>query len=297
MFRYYTSQSEFGLAGTILTDTNYAHRRDIVDEYLNSATLNSIAVQLRTPVFKQKLAQSTMPLEQGIAYQSTRIARLGHHNDCFLASPTDFGTYSNVITEYPYLEQDTKFVPMGGETCAVYASRTNCATAQDELAKFHWSYLNAFYHPDVINGWKTGNCYTTIANKLGYRLVLTSVVLPDRLTLSDRLSVTINLKNVGYAAPFKRRVAYIVLRNQATSRIYTMLLSTDPRNWLGTQSIVESVPLTSGIVAGRYNAYLHLPDVAASIASRAEYAIRFANVGIWDQTTGYNNLNHVLDIQ
>ena len=42
---------------------------------------------------------------------------LGHHNDCFLASSTDYGTYDDVGKEYPYLEQDTKYVPMGGETC------------------------------------------------------------------------------------------------------------------------------------------------------------------------------------
>jgi hypothetical protein len=29
------------------------------------------------------------------AYNETTIARIGHHNDCLLASYTDFGTYNN----------------------------------------------------------------------------------------------------------------------------------------------------------------------------------------------------------
>ena len=45
----------------------------------------------------------------------------GHHNDCFLASSTDFGTYDDKSVEYPYLTEDTKYTVMGGETCAVSA--------------------------------------------------------------------------------------------------------------------------------------------------------------------------------
>ena len=45
----------------------------------------------------------------------------GHHNDCFLASSTDFGTYDDKSVEYPYLKDDTKYTVMGGETCAVSA--------------------------------------------------------------------------------------------------------------------------------------------------------------------------------
>ena len=51
---------------------------------------------------------------------------IGHHNDCFLASDTDFGTYVDVTTEYPYLEQDTTYVSMGGETCALNPPRFVC---------------------------------------------------------------------------------------------------------------------------------------------------------------------------
>ena len=45
----------------------------------------------------------------------------GHHNDCFLASSDDFGTYDDKSVEYPYMQDDTKYAVMGGETCAVSA--------------------------------------------------------------------------------------------------------------------------------------------------------------------------------
>ena len=43
----------------------------------------------------------------------------GHHNDCFLASSLDRGTYINRSLEYPYLKDDTKYTVMGGETCSL----------------------------------------------------------------------------------------------------------------------------------------------------------------------------------
>ena len=47
------------------------------------------------------------------------ISITGHHNDCFLADATDSGTYVNKSVEYPYLQQDTLYCAMGGETCRV----------------------------------------------------------------------------------------------------------------------------------------------------------------------------------
>ena len=43
----------------------------------------------------------------------------GEHNDCFLASDTDFGTYTNKEEELSYMAQDNLFCVQGGETCAL----------------------------------------------------------------------------------------------------------------------------------------------------------------------------------
>merc|ERR1712107_76842 len=82
------------------------------------------------------------------------VTRLGHHNDCFLASETDIGTFQD-DTDRQYLADDTVSLAMGGETCGVFPPRTNCTTSLEELARYHWSYLNRMYHHDVLDGWQT----------------------------------------------------------------------------------------------------------------------------------------------
>ena len=78
------------------------------------------------------------------------IARTGHHNDCFLASHDDYGTYLDKKLEYPYLETDTKYSAMEGETCKYNLPRSNCPTTLKELDMFSWSYLNIDFHPKVL---------------------------------------------------------------------------------------------------------------------------------------------------
>jgi len=291
---YYTDQAEFGGWGyneTNLTAANYGHRKNITDAILN-ALPNTRAVQIRYPKMKQQMYNTPAPLPPSQAWTNTSLARIGHHNDCFLSSNTDVGTYSNVSTEYPYLNQETQFVPMGGETCAVFESRTNCETAQFEMEKFHWSYLNLDYHPSVINGWQTGDCYQEIQKNLGYRFQLTSALLPQSITAGNQLAVTLNINNVGYAAPFNERNAYIVLKNLSTNAVFSILMESDPRTWRGEITVTENLTLPASIIPGNYATYLHLPDAYASLANRPEYAIRFANNSMWEAATGYNNLSH-----
>ena len=45
-------------------------------------------------------------------FNSTYTGRTGHHNDCFVSSETDFGTYTDKAVQYPYLSQETLFVPI-----------------------------------------------------------------------------------------------------------------------------------------------------------------------------------------
>ena len=168
---YYTSQAEFGGWGynqTDLTPANNNHRKDILNAILNALPASRM-VQIRYPAFKQQMYSNTA-LSSTQGFSKTQVARIGHHNDCFLASATDYGTYENPTTQYPYLEQETKFVPMGGETCAVNLPRSGCATAVAELAKFHWSFMNIDYFPGVINGFESNNYFTDMEKKLGYRL-------------------------------------------------------------------------------------------------------------------------------
>lgn len=296
---FYTSQADFGGWGynqTNLTSTNLNNRKAVVDALLSALPPNR-SVQLRKPAFKLDL-YSPSALSSSQAFSSSNIARLGHHNDCFLASEDDNGTYDEVAYEYPYLAQETKFVPMGGETCDLNAPRTDCATALYEMNKFHWSYLNVDYYPEVIDGFETNNCFVEIQKNLGYRFELSTATLPTAVNLGSNLPISLKIKNLGYAAPFNERKAYIVLKNQTTNQIYSIKLASDPRTWLGPNDIVinENLPLPNNLITGVYKMYLYLPDSAPTLAARPEYAIRFANENMWETSTGYNNLNHTLNV-
>jgi len=296
---YYTSQSEFGGWGyneTDLTTANYNNRRDILTAILNALPANR-TVQIRYPAMKQSLYTSTA-LSTAQAFNETNVARVAHHNDCFLASATDYGTYENAAVEYPYLAQETKFLAMGGETCKLNSPRSDCPTALLEMEKFHWSFLNLDYHASVIDGFEEDNCFTDIQKRLGYRFQLNSAVLPQAASLGSQIAVTLKIKNTGFAAPYNERNAYIILKNLTTNQVYPILMATDPRTWLGPNEITisENLTLPSGMTAGNYKMYLSLPDSAPALAAKPEFAIRLANDNVWESVTGYNSLNNTLNV-
>jgi hypothetical protein len=286
---YYTSQADFGGWGynqKPLTQQNYNNRKDIVEKLLTA--LNGLrTVSIRYPDVKRKM-YGTVPLTEINAFTQSSVALIGQHNDCFLADEYDMGTftYNSIEEEKNYLEKETLFLPMGGETCKLYLPRSNCVTALKELKRFHWSYLNLDYHSDVLNAFRTQGCFSDIEKQLGYRFELIS----SEISVNQRqLNVFITIRNVGFAAPFNKRNAYIVLKNG--NDVYELLLKSDPRKWFGNIEIRETLSLGTSLKTGTYAGYLYLPDLDPTLKSRPEYAIRFANIGTWQSTTGYNSLN------
>jgi len=289
---YYTDY--FGINPTA---TDYANRKEVIDAIL-SALPNSRMIQVRTPLLKQKTFNTTTALTQSQAYNNGALARVGHHNDCFLASPDDFGTYSNVSSEYAYLAQETKYTPMGGETCAVNEPRSACPTALSEMEKFHWSYLNLDYNPNVISGFQSGDCFKDIQNRLGYRFELVSGLFPQTATIGSAINITLKIKNNGFAAPYNPRMVYLVFRSTSNNQEYAITFNTNPRLWAGgvTQTITENLTLPADIVAGNYKLYLKIPDSNEALSKRPEYAIRMANESVWESATGYNSLMHTISV-
>ncbi|ESU27222.1 hypothetical protein FLJC2902T_21960 [Flavobacterium limnosediminis JC2902] len=289
---YYTDH--FGMAPT---SSDYANRRAVVDGLL-SALPSSRMVQIRTPKLKQATYSTTSALTQGQAYNGSTLSRLAHHNDCFLSSSTDFGTYTNTSSEYPYLEQETKFLAMGGETCAVNEPRSGCGTATQEMQKFHWSYLNVDYNASVISGFSSNGCLPDIKNKLGYRFELVNGAFPQAANIGATMNVNFKVKNTGYATPYNQRTAYIVFKNTVTNAVYTKALTSDPRLWTSQAetTVNETITLPTDMVQGSYRLYLYMPDATSGLSARPEYAIRMANANIWEAATGYNNLNATVNV-
>lgn len=119
------------------------------------------------------IAWYPQPLTEAQAFTSAPQARLGHHNDCFLASEDDLGTYydpesgkSRAEEWKGYLSQMARFAPLSGETCRPNPPRSDCETAVHELERLHWSALNEGWHPAVIQAWKDQGCYDEIRQRL-----------------------------------------------------------------------------------------------------------------------------------
>ena len=288
---YYTQN--FGNAGTV-TSTDWANRKAVTDKLL-SVVPSTRMIQLRTPKFKRTM-YSTTAVQPGAAYNGSALSRIGHHNDCFLASPDDFGTYENTSVEYPYLQADTTYVPMGGETCGSNPPRSSCPTATGELAQFHWSFINTDYEPTVLSSWNTGGCLADISKNLGYRFRLESGTYPATASAGGSLPISFTVHNDGYATPFNPRSLELVLRNTSTGSTYKLAMSSDPRRWTaGTSTTVsQTLTLPTNLPAGSYSLLLNLPDPLLS--TRPEYSIHLANQGTWDATTGMNSLLHTLTV-
>lgn len=287
---YYTSQDEFGKS----SNPNYNNRKEVIEALLKALPASRM-IQLRTPLFKRTMYSSSA-INDSEAFNKSSIARIGHHNDCFLGRYNDFGTYSDINSEYQYLEQETKYLPIGGETCDLNSPHSDCVEALSELKKFHWSFISLDYEPNVIESWRKGSCYTEIVNHLGYRFQLNSLSLPEKISLSKKFQIILNIENKGFASLFNERKVYLVLKNINNKKIYKTEFKSDPRMWLGAFKIEENLDVPKEIPLGTYQAYLFLPDIDPKIENRSEYAIQFANEGIWDSITGYNDLKFKVEI-
>ena len=225
-------------------------------------------------------------------------ARVAHHNDCFLSSSTDVGTYERdgeitIERDQAYLAELTRFTPMSGETCAPFPPRSECATAIQEMELLHFSAINEAYHKGILRSWEEGGCMEEITNRLGYRLSLTSADFNEQVRLGGLLNLTVNITNSGFASLMNPRPLFVVL--QEPNSIFLTKLELDPRTWQpGDSSFTASIRLPSDMVQMDYNLALWLPDESATLQANPLYAVRFANEGIWDEVAGYNILGKVM---
>ncbi|MBP8108740.1 MAG: DUF4832 domain-containing protein, partial [Caldilineaceae bacterium] len=299
-----------------ITDEDYANRWEVLEKILNVLPPER-SVQLRTPFYKYKVFDTLagwpatpLALPAADAHNGSDLARTGHHNDCFLGSDTDAGTFGALVPiaeDKNYLAAETQYVPMGGEVCdpdpdAVQSQiRFSCTDALAELERFHWSYLNVEtgnYGLEVYNGWNEAGCLAEIQRRLGYRLTLTQGTYPDEVIRGNEMTVHIELQNVGWASPLNPRPVQLVLRHKLGGVIYTEPLPTDPRFWLADNAATYSIDHTfltdPTMPVGVYELLLNLPDPEPILAGRPDYAIRLANQGVWEADTGYNNLRHTV---
>lgn len=295
---------EWWYSDYFLADTDWNNRADIVNKMLDVLPTNR-TIQIRTPRYKQNIFSTTVPVDQATANLGSTLSRIGHHNDCFVSSASDGGTYVNTLTEYPYLEEESKWLPMGGETCDYnFLSdpdpiRLSCPITLNELARLHWSFLNLDWYKPTLKKWLAEGCFSTIERKLGYELSFVQAIFDDKVKPGDAFKYSIQIKNSGFSAPFNPRGVELILRH-STGTTHSFNLPSDPRLWqpnMDVEPIIGQITIPKDFPLGTYEVLLNLPDPEPSLHNRPEYSIRLVNPNVWEAATGYNKLNHSINVQ
>jgi hypothetical protein len=267
-------------------------------------------VALRYPYHKQALF-GPLPLDEREAFSGTPRARVGAHNDCFVSSPEDTGTYSapnqgpsakNVAALHKFLSVDNRFLPQGGETCSNddNAQRyTGCPNALAELRRLRWSTIHIGYSAEVIDRWRREGCLDEIRRRLGYRFRLIDAEWSLTVVAGGRVQGRLRIANDGWAAPYNATVAALVLRERRNGTVTEIPLALDLRRWSADSEHVFQVdlPLPATVAPGEYDLLMHVADPDPRVRNRPEYSVRFANDGLWEAATGFNDLRVAIEVK
>ena len=281
-----------------------ANRRKVI-QYLFANTPADMFILFRYPMIQQEYLNDVTPLTPTEGFSGTEKARMGCHNDAFLHNWGNMGTYASDDKDddpamRQYVAAQTLYVPNGGETNIDdddALAQQRYTQAPSEMATYHWSFCGSTYAEPVTNRWRSSGLFDTLNIHMGYRYNLLDAQFSDEAAPAGKMNVTIRVRNVGYAPIYNERTAYIVL--QSSTKTYKLPLASDPRRWLPNGVITwinEQVDIPSDVPEGTYHLYLYMPDKYSSIAADPRYAVRFANVNVWDANTGYNDLGTTVTI-
>lgn len=238
------------------------------------------------------------------ALNGSAASRSGVHNDCFLASATDVGTYSdNASTrteQRNYTMALSKVTPFGGETCNPADEdgaqpRTSCAAILGEGKQFSLTYLNSEYYTEAFHSrWKKDGCYAEVQRSMGYRLEFLSTEHAATAAAGAAWPIRIAVRNVGWARPYKPRQLSVFLKHRVSGNVLKLVTSVDPRTWTAGNTFAHdtSVGIPSTAQPGEYDIYLALPDGAAQVNGDPRFAVRPANADnagsrqAWDAALG-----------
>ncbi len=222
--------------------------------------------------------------------------RLGLHNDCFLAGPSDSGTYTE-WGQREYVQALSERAAFGGETCveAELPLRDNCADILAEGRQYHLAWLNADYAPEVIAGWKAQGCLAQVSAFMGYRLQLDAVTHAAEVARGASLEVGIDLRNVGWARFFTPRRLVVTLRHRDTGATLSGAagdLRELPAQASFSSRLRVSLPVPVQAELGDYDVWLSVPDIFAATEGDPRFSVRFANADradgsqVWSSSLG-----------
>ncbi len=259
-----------------LLNNNLEDAKEILETLIDALPSNRY-VQIRSPIHKLTMYQET--LDKSKAFSLDYVARIGHHNDCFLADETDMGTYypEDKIDFYKnYVAKETLFTPMGGETCQKNLPRSSCTNALIEMKKLHFSYLNQEYNQDVLQNWKDDGCYDEILKNMGYRLIVHNVIFNQNINSNKKFKISFQIENQGFAAPFNPRALILTFKNKTHKKEINLLhdmriLYPDTNKTINYNLLIDDLP------KGEYDLFLSAPDPSNRLKDDPRYSLSFVN--------------------
>ena len=115
---------------------------------------------------------------------------------------------------------------------------------------------------------------------MGYRFQLDAIRHAANVARGATTTVSIDLRDVGWARIFSARKLWVTLDPHAAGSAIKGS-GGDARTWpsqaSASTSVDVAVPIPSGAAPGTYDVYVSLPDVWPSTASDTRQAVRFAN--------------------
>lgn len=270
--------------------------------------------------FGSKNGKPIAPLKPSEAFNGSKKARWGQHDDCLVCGEWNASTFwslrQNAAEVKNFLSQDNRYVVQSGEPGDIpnkpvevdldgdgYKDNyDSCPRVLDLFAKMRWSTINVSYNlgsaTSSYQRWKRDGCYETIAKKLGYRFRLTESSIPSRVKSSDKLAISFKIANDGWAAPYNPRKLEIIFRSRKNGAISRLELRDDPRSWqpgtIHTVNVRSLLP--AKLPTGEYDLLINLPDPTSKLKNRPEYSIRLANQDVWEAASGYNSLRKTIII-
>lgn len=255
-------------AGTTTCATADANRIIVRDALLANVP-STTQIGFRYPVDLQKWYPSAVA-----------PARVGAHNDCFLAGPSDTGTYQSTA-QRTYVQSLTANGSFGGETCdAELPMRATCNDVLTEGRQYHLAWLNANGSTATLNGWKTAGCYSQVSASMGYRLQLDAISHNTAAARGTSLSFNVDLRNVGWARMFNARQLVVTLQHNTSGARITAAagdLSTLPAQSGSSRRITLTMAIPAGAQVGDYTVLVGVPDIFAGTANDPRFSVRFAN--------------------
>ncbi len=259
-------------------------------------------VSIRRPMFRRQIYGDNATLNTVNAFSGSNLSRTGYHNDAFVSSDTDLGTYVDPgwsrQDELAYAGNESRFTPFGGESSwhSPLHELTNCDNSTCELEMLRANYLNDGWYGPVLDRWESQGCLDEIKRRLGYRFVMRALEISEQVKPGGILHLVITMENVGFGSLFNPRDVELILQKGDT--VYVADIDADPRRWEPGQTIEYDgyFRIPAQIAEGSWDVKLQLPDPANTLHDDPRYAIRLANDNAWEESTGCNILKQGLAI-